>query len=224
MASETLTLYGNPYSQPVRSVEIFLKLNNIPFEFHDIDMTKGKHKTPEYLAINRYGQIPSITHGSFALNESAAIITYTADYFHLDNQWYPTNIQERAKINAYMHWHHANTRRHAAGLVFPLVIIPKFFGGPELAADQTAVLQENFRNLLTTLDSILSTSTYIANTQLPSIADIHCYSELAELELIAYDFSPFTNVTRWQAEISSIPTVAESHVLLRELAQKLLSN
>jgi len=60
---------------------------------------------------------------------------------------------------------------------------------------------------------------YVARTSHPNIADIHCYSELAQLEFLAYDFSGYANVTRWRAEIGAVPEVDEVHQTLRKVIQ-----
>ena len=41
-----ITLYGDLFSQPVRAVYSFLKLNNIEFNHINIDLVKGEHKDP----------------------------------------------------------------------------------------------------------------------------------------------------------------------------------
>jgi len=129
--TEKLTVYGSMFSQPTRSVVSFCNINSIPFDFHNVDLSKGQHKTPEYLAINPCGQVPAIMHGTFNLAESAAIIAYLAEAYKINSSWWPADAHERAKINAYLHWHHNNTRKHAATLAYAKFIGPKFLGKPE---------------------------------------------------------------------------------------------
>ena len=37
---------------------------------------------------------------------SAAIMTYLVDKYNLPDHWYPKELQKRAKIDEYLHWHH----------------------------------------------------------------------------------------------------------------------
>ena len=37
---------------------------------------------------------------------SAAIMTYLVDKYHLPDHWYPKDLQKRAKVDEYLHWHH----------------------------------------------------------------------------------------------------------------------
>ena len=44
-------------------------------------MKKVEHKSPEYLAINPMGKVPTIVHGDTVVTEAAAIALYLADLF-----------------------------------------------------------------------------------------------------------------------------------------------
>jgi glutathione S-transferase len=46
----------------------------VPFELVPVDLSKGEHKTPEYLAKHPYGQIPYIVCGFCSAIETAIII------------------------------------------------------------------------------------------------------------------------------------------------------
>ncbi len=53
-------LYGHPVSPPTKLVATSLYEKQIPFEFILVDIYSGQNKTPEFLAKNPFGQIPSI--------------------------------------------------------------------------------------------------------------------------------------------------------------------
>jgi hypothetical protein len=53
-----VTLYGNPLSQPSRTLEALLKLAKIEFEFVNVDFTELKSEW--YLKVNPLGQIPAV--------------------------------------------------------------------------------------------------------------------------------------------------------------------
>ena len=52
---------------------------------------------------------------------SAAIMTYLVRKYKLPDHWYPSDLQKRAKIDEYLHWHHMFLRRGAAHTVFQKV-------------------------------------------------------------------------------------------------------
>jgi glutathione S-transferase len=57
-------------------VHLALEIKKVPYESHLLQFSKKEHKTPDYLAINPRGKVPSIRDGSFTLSESVAILLY----------------------------------------------------------------------------------------------------------------------------------------------------
>jgi glutathione S-transferase len=52
-----------------------------PYEIVRLDLAKGEHKTPAYLAIHPHGSVPALVDGELTMFESAAICAYLADKF-----------------------------------------------------------------------------------------------------------------------------------------------
>jgi glutathione S-transferase len=57
-------------------VELFLSLLGLPFERIEIDLATKGHKTPAFLAMNAFGQVPVIQDGDVTLADSNAILVY----------------------------------------------------------------------------------------------------------------------------------------------------
>ena len=57
-------------------VQLALELKGIPYESHLLEFSKREHKTPEYLALNPRGKVPTIRDGDYTLSESLAILLY----------------------------------------------------------------------------------------------------------------------------------------------------
>ena len=53
----------------------------VPFESHYTDLLRFDQHTPEYLALNPSGQIPTMIHDGLVLTESTAIMEYVDDAF-----------------------------------------------------------------------------------------------------------------------------------------------
>ncbi len=77
--TDAFTLYGNSNSQPACRVALFLNLAGVPYAYRHVDLRNGQQKTPEYLAINRFGRVPTLVHGERSLSESSVILTYLAE-------------------------------------------------------------------------------------------------------------------------------------------------
>lgn len=52
-----------------------------------------------------------------------AIFNYLADKYK-KSDWYPTDLNERARVDEYNHWQHSNLRFNGSGLFQTKVIIP----------------------------------------------------------------------------------------------------
>jgi len=53
----------------------------VPFERVEVDLRKGEHRGPEFLAINPMGRVPALAVDGLVLTESFAICTWLADRF-----------------------------------------------------------------------------------------------------------------------------------------------
>ena len=61
-ADDRLTLYGSFTSSSSYKPMLYLSLARVPFSFRTVNLKFGVQKQPEYLAINRYGQVPVLRH------------------------------------------------------------------------------------------------------------------------------------------------------------------
>lgn len=75
-----LTLYHAPNT---RSTCAHFMLHEIgePFEVKVLNLQKGEHKSPSYLAINPMGKVPALSDGGAIITELPAILTYLADRY-----------------------------------------------------------------------------------------------------------------------------------------------
>ena len=59
---DCFTLYGSFTSSSSYKPMLFLALARIPHSFRTVNLKTGAQKLPEYLAVNRYGLVPSLRH------------------------------------------------------------------------------------------------------------------------------------------------------------------
>jgi len=81
MSTPKLVHYHAPQTRSFAIRWLFEELGSPPHELKVLNMKKGEHKTPEYLAINPMGKVPAITHGGTPVTEVGAIAIYLADLF-----------------------------------------------------------------------------------------------------------------------------------------------
>ena len=75
----------------------------LPFEREDFGGEFGKNKTPEYLALNPNGLVPTIDDGGFILWESNSCVRYLAAKYGKGKLW-PSDPQLAASASRWMDW------------------------------------------------------------------------------------------------------------------------
>ncbi|MGO9835649.1 MAG: glutathione S-transferase family protein [Polyangiaceae bacterium] len=95
-----MKLYGFP---PTRSIRAFWTLRelDVDFEFVNIDLTKGEHRGPEFLALNPAGKLPVLIDGDFILTESVAIVLYLAEKYP-EKGLPPSGLRARAEVHRWL--------------------------------------------------------------------------------------------------------------------------
>ena len=76
----TLTLYHNPKSRSA-SARALLEALGVPYDVQTIDFANGQNRTPEFLALNPLGKLPTLVHDGAVITEQVAITIYLADRF-----------------------------------------------------------------------------------------------------------------------------------------------
>ena len=72
----------------------------LDFKIHPIRSRTGEANTEEYRRLNPREKIPTLVHGSFALTESAAIVTYLGDSFSVPDTFFvPKTVKEIALVD-----------------------------------------------------------------------------------------------------------------------------
>ncbi|MEM7101227.1 MAG: glutathione S-transferase family protein [Pseudomonadota bacterium] len=214
--SDTTILYGVPFSQPVRAVMWLMLNKKTPFEMVLINPgSKGDNgsRNPKYLAKNPGGTIPCIEEpdSGFCLAEAHAIMPYLCDKHGWDDL-YPTQLQARARVDWYLHYHHRNVRDASIGLVAPK--IRKDLDIPE--ATQAAAKATLTGALNAMENGWLSQGDYITGDRV-SIADMAAYVEIGQCQPCftnVYDFSPFPNVQAWLERMKQVDGHDDVHIVL----------
>ncbi len=74
------TLHYHPFSRAA-GVIWMLEEVGIPYELEIVDIMKGAQKSPELVALNPMGKLPTLVDGDVVVTESAAIGLYLADRY-----------------------------------------------------------------------------------------------------------------------------------------------
>lgn len=96
-----LTLYGTPISTYVRAVRLLLEAAGANYNLKDIGIFNGDNRTPEYLAKNPFGKVPTLEVDGAVLYETAAITEYL-DVVIADHKFSPSDPLMRARMRQMM--------------------------------------------------------------------------------------------------------------------------
>jgi glutathione S-transferase len=95
-----ITLY---HASPTRShlVRFCLEELGLPHELITLDLARGEHKAPKYLALHPHGQLPVLVDGGAVLRECGAIAVHLADKVPERGLAAPVATKDRG---AYLQW------------------------------------------------------------------------------------------------------------------------
>jgi glutathione S-transferase len=99
--TKRFTLYGSPHSLPTYKVALMLRLSNAPFSFRYVSFQKGMHKTPEFLALSRWGQVPVLLDNERVYLQSAAIVEHLAETLR---QFQGADSATRQAVREWLFW------------------------------------------------------------------------------------------------------------------------
>ncbi|XP_063000459.1 glutathione S-transferase theta-1-like [Elgaria multicarinata webbii] len=196
-----LELYLDLISQPCRSVYIFAKKNNIPFEFKHVELIQGQQLGEDFSKVNVLRKVPALKDGDFALAESIAILLYLARKFNAPDHWYPSNLQKRARVDEFLSWQHTATRMYGSKVFLAKALVPLFLGQP-LPPEKLEEAVEDLHGVLNLFEEkFLQDRPFIAGCEV-SLADLVAIAELMQPLGAGYDiFEGRPKLAAWHRRV-----------------------
>lgn len=191
---QAIKLYNFPRSGHAHRVELMLSLLQLPTELIFVDLAKGEHKQPAYLAINSFGQVPAIDDGGVVLADSNAILVYLAQKYG-NGRWLPADPVGAAHVQR---WLSAAAGPIAFGPAAARLVT---VFGAQLNADEAIT---RAHNLLKVMDAELGKTPYLAGEE-PTIADVSAYSYIAHAPEGNVSLDEYGNVRAWLARVEALP-------------------
>ncbi len=199
-----MKLYYFDTLNPQKACAVARYLNS-PVEFIHVDMRKGEHKTPEFLAINPNGKVPAFSDGDLKLWESNAIMCYLAQKAGSD--LWPRDARDQIELTRWLTWNSEHFTRHAGELYFQYIIKSKFnLGAPDEAAIEEAT--GFFRKFAGVLNDHLRGRKYILGDTL-SVADFAVGITLPYAQTAHIPVAEFPEIARWHAQLNELPAWRE---------------
>ncbi|MGF6111274.1 glutathione S-transferase [Pseudomonas sp. ADAK2] len=189
-----IKLYNFPRSGHAHRAELMLSLLQLPTELILVDLAKGEHKQPKFLAINPFGQVPVLDDQGVILADSNAILVYLAQKYG-NGRWLPADPVGAAKVQR---WLSVAAGQIAFGPARARLIT--VFGAPYNAEEAIA----RAHDLLKVIDQELANAEYLVGNE-PTIADVAAYSYIAHAPEGNVSLADYANVRAWLARIEALP-------------------
>jgi glutathione S-transferase len=181
-------------SRKACAVARFLKS---PVEFVYLDLRKGDHKAPAYMAINPNGKVPTLTDGERTLWEADAIICLLAE--RAGSDLWPHDLRQ-IDIIRWFSWNAQHFYRHGGTLYFEYIVKRRFgIGDPDPAA--VAEAQAEFRRYAAVLNDHLANRKWLVGDDL-TVADFSVAVTLPYAEQAAMPLDEFPVVRRWHDQLN----------------------
>lgn len=190
-----MKLYHFPLSGHAHRARLFFSLIGEEVEILDLDLAAGAHKQPEYLELNRFGQVPVLVDGDVVIADSNAILVYAAKKFGRTD-WLPETPAEAAAVQRWLSVA-AGPIAFGPAAARLINVFGAGFNAEEVIARAHAVLA--------VIDTELAGQEWIAGGDSPSIADVALYSYIARAPEGDVDLSAYAQVNAWLARIEALP-------------------
>ncbi len=187
-------LHGIAFSGPTYKVALMFALAGEPFAYKHMDMRAGAHKSPDYIAINRYGQVPAIIDGALKLCQSGAILQYLADKF---GKFGGKNAEQRARAREWLFW---DADRLTPGIFRSRAVARGFLN---LDPGAASYFRDHGEQGLKVLEAELGKSAFVAGSA-PTIGDIACYGVLVFAKEGQFDLSGYPNIGAWMQRVENL--------------------
>lgn len=189
-----MKLYTHPLSGHSHRAVLFLSLLGAPAEIIEVDLASGAHKQPEFLKINRFGQVPVLVDGTVTIADSNGILVYLAKKLGRSD-WLPESPAEAAAVQR---WLSVAAGQIAFGPAAArlITVFGAKFNAEEVIARAHAVL--------TLIDGELAGQSWITGSR-PTIADVALYSYIARAPEGNVDLAGYPQLRQWLARIEALP-------------------
>lgn len=189
------TLYGVALSIPAVKVGTALNMTGCTYDYKHVNLRGGEGKTPEYLAISRFGQVPALVKGDVNLVQSDVILEYLGE---TTGKLWPADRMDRYRAKEWFAWE--------LDLLYPGIALPrgiKRFAGGEPAA-VIEFMKKRGERALGMLNDHLGKAKWLAGSA-ASLADVAVAVDCHYVDDADLSLDAFAAVKEWVGRVSALP-------------------
>lgn len=207
-----MKLYYDDVLSPRRACAVARYLES-PVEFVRVELGKGEHRTPDYLALNPNGKVPTLIDASRVLWEADAIMVHLSA--RCDSDLWPQDARQTDVVR-WLSWNQQHFYPHGGTLYFEYVIKPRYRLGD---ADEQAVAQatQHFRTFAAVLDAHLARRRWLVGDTL-TMADFAVASPLPHADAAHIPLHEFPAIARWHEQLCQFDAWREPYPVHQAVA------
>lgn len=190
-----MKLHGATLSGHTHRARLFLGLLDLPYEFIPVDMASGQNRTPEFLAISPFGEVPVLEDGEVVLPDSTAILVYLALKYDSTGRWLPRDPLAAATVQR---WLSTASGKIAYGPCAARLVT--VFGAP-LDHERAKAISAR---LFEVLEGELAGRRFVLGEQ-PSLADVAAFSYIAHAPEGGVSLKPYPAIRQWLDNVRALP-------------------
>jgi len=185
-----IRIYGDGNSGNCLKVKWVCDALALPYSWVDVDTTKGASRTPEFLKLNPWGQVPTVEFDDGrTLAQSNAIIRYLARGSDL----IPADPFAAAQMDAWLFWEQYSHEPYVAVCRFQMV----YLGKPASELDPNLV--KRGYAALDSMERHLGGARFLVGDSF-SLADVALLAYTRVAHEGGFDLSRYVSLTRWIGE------------------------
>jgi glutathione S-transferase len=189
-----MKLHGISLSGHTHRVQLFLSMLGLPHEFVAVDLAGGANRTPAFLAMSPFGEIPVLEDDDVVLADSTAILVYLALKYDAGGRWLPREPLAAARVQRWL--------STASG---------KIAYGPAAARLATVfgarldheLVKRTAARLFDAMEGELDSRFLVGST--PTLADVAAFSYIAHAPEGGVSLKPYPRIRAWLDHVRALP-------------------
>jgi glutathione S-transferase len=202
ISDDRLTLYGSFTSSSSYKPMLYLALAGVAFSFRTVNLKIGVQKEAEYLAVNRWGVVPSLRHRGLVILQSNVILDYLA---RTTGHFEGASEQQRWQAREWLSWEADH-----------ITAVAKVRHSARFRASHPEVIAE-FRPkaeaALAFVDNTLAGRDWLVGDRC-TIADIGCWGRMVFMAEGGFEIGRWPHLEAWSHRLKSMPGFALPYDLI----------
>ena len=194
-----MKLYNSPLSPNAKRVRVLANELGITLNLVELDLMKGEHKKPEYVAKNPMGKVPTLEDDDgYTLWESPAALVYLAS--KNNSNLFPNDAKGRAETFRWMFWNSSHFEPSVFNVAFEKMIKPMMGGQPD--ESRIAAARADWERFAPVFNAHLEGKNWVLGSNF-SVADIALATtvEFSSHDTLGFDYGRFPHIKAWLGRV-----------------------